>query len=143
MSDSLSNPTHVIKRTTPTPSIEVDNDSINGEYAFGAWEDLIAPFTTNWVKRKKFIKQATVWTWLSQSTSFGHLGNSVFIAQFGLPMSYFEALQLHLASKLGDKVRFSDYVQPSIREGWSARIHVQDNAAWIPEDAITWSKVDT
>ncbi len=142
MSDPLKNPTVVIKRATPTPSIEVDNDEISGRYASGAWEDLIAPLTAKWVKNKKFAKSATIWTWSSPSVSFGHPGYSVFIAQFGLPMSYFEALERHLAGHLGNLVRFSDYVQPSLRDGWRARIHVQDSEAWVPEDAIEWAKVD-
>ena len=142
MSDSISNPSVVIKQGTPTPSIEVDNDEVTGQYASGAWEELIAPFTAKWVKHKKFTKTATVWTRANASFSFGHSGYSVFVAQFGLPMSYFEALQKHLAGHLGSRVRFSDYVQPSLQEGWRARIHVQDSETWIPEDAIEWAKVD-
>ena len=86
MSDSISTPSVVIKRGTPTPSIEVDNDEVTGEYASGAWEELIAPFTAKWVKQKKFTKTATVWTWANASFSFGHSGYSVFVAQFGLPI---------------------------------------------------------
>ena len=142
MSESICYPDLVIKRGYPTPSIEVDNDEIRGKYASGKWEHLIAPFTANWVKRKKFVKLATVWGWLSPSVSFRHPGYSVFIAQYGLPMSYFEALQQHLAEKLGKQVRFSDDVQPSLKDGWMARIHVQDTATWIPVDAAEWMKVD-
>jgi len=141
--ESLSFPTLVISRGTPTPSIEVDNDQIEGKYASGDWEDLIPPFTALWVKNQKFDKAATIWTWLSPSVSFGHSGYSVFVAQFGLPKAYFDDLQRHLTRKLGNLVRFSDYVQPSQKDGWRARIHVQDNETWIPVDAVEWERVDT
>jgi len=141
MPDSLFNPTLALKAGEPVPSIEVDNDEISGQYASGAWEGLLPEFTASWVKQKKFAKPATIWTWGSQSVSFHHLGFSVFIAQFGLPMSYFEALERHLASKLHEKVRFSDYVQPSRSAGWRARVHVQDGATWVLADAYEWSKV--
>ena len=141
MSDPLLNPQLVIKSNPPTPTIEVENDEIPGQYASGEWQDLIAPFTSNWVKRKAFTKSATIWDYVQPSVSFLHLGRSVFIAQFGLPMSYFEELQRHLGAKLGKLVRFSDYAQPSRSDGWRPRIHVQDGAAWIPIDDSEWSKV--
>ena len=142
MSNTLSNPKLVLVNRKSVPSIEVDNDEIEGKYEGGEWECLVSPFTTDWVKRKKFLKSATIWMVSSLSVSFHHTGYSVFIAQFGLPMSYFEALQRHLAVELRDKVRFSDSVQPSLGSRWRARIHVQDGATWIPEDAITWSAIE-
>ena len=142
MSESLSNPTLIINRGVPTPSIEVDTDEIEGKYASGDWENLVPPFTAAWVKRKKFSKTATIWTWASPSVSFGHAGYSVFVAQFGMPNAYFDDLQRHLAGKLGNLVRSSDYVQPSRKDGWRARIHVQDNKTWIAVDAVEWERVD-
>ena len=142
MSNTLSNPKLVLVNRKSVPSIEVDNDEIEGKYEGGEWECLVSPFTTDWVKRKKFLKSATIWMASGPSVSFHHTGYSVFIAQFGLPMSYFEALQRHLALKLRDKVRFSASVQPSLDSRWRARIHVQDGATWIPEDAFTWSRVE-
>lgn len=139
--ESLSFPTLVINRLAPRPSIEVDNDAIEGKYASGGWEDLIPTFTAAWVRKKQFGKSATVWTWSSPSVSFGHLGYSVFIAQFGLPKAYFDELERHLGGRLGSQVRFSDYVQPSLQEGWLARVHVQDGQAWRREDEAEWSKV--
>lgn len=67
----------------------------------------------------------------------------MFIAQFGLPKAYFDELERHLGGRLGSLVRFSDYVQPSLQEGWLARVHVQDGQAWRREDEAEWSKVVT
>src|SRR5437868_5231529 len=96
MSKTLLDPKVVLKLGKAVPSIEVDNDAIEGPYSSGAWENLIAPFTASWVEKKKFSKIATTWMWGTQSVTFHHLGYSVFIAQFGLPMAYFEALEHHL-----------------------------------------------
>jgi hypothetical protein len=77
-----------------------------------------------------------------QLPSFGHPGYSVFIAQFGLPNSYLEALLDYLSEEIGTSVRLSDFVQPSLREGWEPRIHIQNNEAWQQEDETEWSKIN-
>jgi len=141
MSEHISWPTLVLKQRGPVDSIEIDNDAIEGPYADGAWQSLIAEFTANWVKKRKFAKTATIWVWGSPSASFHHPGYSFFIAEFGLPKSYFEELERHLVTKLRDKAKFSDSVQPNLRDGWNAFVHVQDGAAWIPYEEGVWSKV--
>lgn len=143
VSNTISNPVLLIKTGKPVPTIEVDNDAIVGTYANGTWEELVAPFTAQWVKEQTFAKSATIWMWGSLSISFNHPGYSIFIAQFGLPMSFFKALKLHLSSELPSDVRFSDYVQVSWDEGWRARIHVQGSEVWTPMDAIEWNRVST
>ena len=124
-----------------TASIEIDSDTIEGPYAEGAWEALIAPFTAKWVAKKPFSKRATVWVWGSPSVNFGHPGYSYFIAECGFPSHYFSDLQSHLARKLGKKSRFSDYVQPNPSRGWRARVHVQDGTVWQPLDEEIWTAV--
>ncbi|HGY1050902.1 hypothetical protein [Aeromonas salmonicida] len=141
MTKVISNPTVIIKRGTLTPAIEIDLDRITGLHANGGWNQLIQSFTAKWIKQHSFTGPATIWKFDTFSISFGRPGYSVFIAQFGLPISYFEALLDHLSGELGANVRLSDFVQPSIREGWEPRIHIQENEAWQQEDAIEWSMI--
>ena len=141
MSPTISNPRLVLRRTRPVPSIEVDNDAIVGPYANGEWEPLVGSFTFDWVQAEHFSKLATIWMWLSPSVNFHHPGYSVFIAQFGLPVAFFRALESHLSSLLPGKIRLSDHVQPNRSDGWRSRIHVQDGKVWKPLDAIEWVEI--
>lgn len=141
MSEYLNNPSIILKRRTPTPSIEVNSDEISGIYSSGAWEALVEKYAAKWISSNNFIDSATVWNWLGPSVSFGRNGYSVFVAQYGLPELFFMDLYKHLSDKLGSVIRLSDYVQPSEREGWRPRIHIQNSNAWIPADVITWSKI--
>lgn len=124
-----------------TSSIEIDSDAIEGEYANGAWEELIVQFTAQWLAKKEFPKRATLWVWGSPSVNFGHPGYSYFIAECGFPMRYFGELRVHLSRKLGKKARFSDDVQPNPNRGWSARLHAQDGKLWQPLDDEMWTAV--
>ena len=133
-------PKLIIQSKRPVPSIEIDNDAIEGAYQNGNWERLIVlPFITDWVKKKKYAKIATIWMWGTPSVSFHHQGYSVFIAQFGFTMSFFEALETNLAMHLLEKSRFSDYVIPNKNE-WVGRIHVQDGKVWTPGDGFEWNE---
>ncbi|WP_139745268.1 hypothetical protein [Aeromonas media] len=142
MTRVISNPTVIIKRGTLTPAIEIDLDRIAGLHANGGWNQLIQSFTAKWIKQHSVTGSATIWNFDTFSTSFGHPGYSVFIAQFGLPDSYLEALLDYLSEELGTSVRLSDFVQPSLREGWEPRIHIQNNEAWQQEDETEWSKIN-
>ena len=146
MPATLKNPALVIKSANPAPCIEINNDAITGRYANGAWEALLGSFTAAWLAKKAasgkpFAKNATLWARGSPSCNFGDMGYSVFIAQYGLPMSYFIALQTHLAQHLGHNTRFDSYVKPSLAKGWSSRLHVQGGQAWQPLDEELWQEV--
>ena len=146
MPATLKTPALVLKTASPAPSIEINSDAITGHYADGAWETLLGSFTAAWLAKKAasgkpFAKSATVWAWGSPSCNFGAMGYSVFIAQYGLPMSYFIALQTYLAQHLGHNARFASYVQPSLAKGWSSRLHVQDGQVWQPLDEELWQEV--
>jgi hypothetical protein len=141
MPNTISSPLFVVKAGKPVPSIEVDNDGMGASHDNGQWERLVVEFTASWVARKDFAKTATVWMRESPSVAFGREGYSTFIAQFGLPISYLEALQRDLATVLRHHARFSDYVQPSLVDGWRCRVHVQDAAIWVPGQDAMWEKV--
>lgn len=143
MTKVISNPTVIIKRGTLTPAIEIDLDRITGLYANGEWNQLVQSFTAKWIKQHRVTGPATIWKFDTFSISFGHPGYSVFIAQFGLPDSYLEALLDYLTEEFGTSVRLSDFVQPSLREGWEPRIHIQNNEAWQQEDEIEWSMINS
>ncbi len=133
-------PALVLRSKEQVPSIEVDNDAIDGTYKNGAWERLIVvPFTIDWIKTEKYAGTATIWMRGTPSVSFHHQGYSVFIAQFGLPMSFFEALEHELATHLPGKSRFSDYVLPNENK-WVSHIHIQDGKVWTPSGGFEWEK---
>jgi hypothetical protein len=65
--------------------------------------------------------------------------NSDFIGVAG-PMSILQALQSELSRIPGARSRLSDYI--STRESVMA-YHLEHGNLWVPEDALTWSIVET
>jgi len=125
--------------------IEIDATALSkdGQYqGDGGWEDMIRTITATWVKQQRFTGRGTIWAWGTPSANFGYQNFSMFYAVLGMPASFRKFMGRKIRV-LGKHVRpDSDYVIPSLEDGWNAICHVEDGKAWEPIDPSLWQEIN-
>jgi len=136
-------PNLVLPNRKPVCPIEIDVTALsdNEEYRDGGWEELIRIITATWVKQHAYAGKGTIWAWGSPSVNFGHQSFSMFYAVSGMSTNFRKFLGKKIRV-LGKYIRpDSDYVTPSLEDGWNAMCHIEDGKAWEPLDPTLWEEI--
>ncbi len=136
-------PNLVLPNRKPVCPIEIDVSALsdNEEYRDGGWEELIRTITATWVKQHAYAGRGTIWAWGSPSVNFGHQSFSMFYAVSGMSTNFRKFLGKKIRV-LGKYVRpNSDYVTPSLEDGWNAMCQIEDGKAWGPLDPTLWQEI--
>ncbi|RAS31905.1 hypothetical protein [Paraburkholderia bryophila] len=122
------------KSSEPIPTVEIDTDSISDLERMRTIRRTLASLAS-----KEPSMRATIYVHATVSFNFHEMTNSDFIGVAG-PLSILQALQSELSRLPGARSRLSDYI--STRESVMA-YHLEHGNLWVPEDALTWSSVES
>ncbi|WP_341313480.1 hypothetical protein WN982_19195 [Paraburkholderia sp. IMGN_8] len=122
------------KSSEAIPTVEIDTDSVSDLERLRTIRRTLSSLAS-----KDPGMRATIYVHATVSFNFHEMTNSDFIGVVG-PMSILQELQSELSRLPGGRSRLSDYI--STRESVMA-YHLEHGSLWVPEDALTWSIVQS
>ena len=139
-----------MKLTIPTPKFEISNRmvspleidmwNIKGNYADGAWHQLIHVCTKDWAAKKRFTGKATIWSSVMPCANFETYTNACYVAAFGMA-GFMNQLESTLSSHISKYVRRSGEMQVE-RGSWRPYLHLEQGKIWIINDDVEWVELE-
>ena len=136
---TIPTPTFLINKRTVS-ALEIDMWNITGNYADGAWHQLIQSCVKNWTAKKQFVGLATVWSSTMPSANFGEYTNSCVIAAFGLG-GFINQLETTLSDHFPRQVRRAEDMQV-VSGSWRPYLNLEHGKIWTALDAVEWGELE-
>ena len=128
-SDALS----VKKSNSPSPTVEVESDSLEEQDVM--LDQVVLPVLARYASQQTELT-ATVYLQEMESVNFGRPSMSQFLTVIGSD-AVLQIVARAFSARVGLKSRISDHVIPTVKHAVCA-YHLEDGKVWVPDEGCTW-----
>lgn len=136
---TIRTPTFIISNR-PVSALEIDMWNITGQYADGAWHQLIHASVKHWAEKKQFAGIATIWSSTMPSANFGEYTNTCVIAAFSMG-GFINQLETTLSDHFPRQVRRAEDMQV-VSGSWRPYLHLEHGKIWTALDTAEWAELE-